>query len=139
MQNNVNSVEKTISVLSYLTMGIVGLLWIIVAYFVKKKIRFFLMYNIVQSMLISITLSFLGLLFDLFCSIFGNIKFLSPFIELLITLFVKKVVFIFGLSFSLPEVFIFILFAYIISGICIGRIFKIPFLTNLMKKLTANY
>lgn len=138
-QNNVNVAEKVISVFSYLTMGIVGLLWIISAYFLKKRIKFFLMYNIVQSMFISILLSFFKLLLELIFSIFGGIKFLSFITSILNFLFVKKLIFVFSLSFSLLETVLFLLLTYIIIGVCLGRIFKVPFFTKIMKRLTANY
>ncbi len=138
-QNNVNLFEKSVSILSYITMGIIGLVWIIVATLKKQKIRFFLMYNIAQSMIISIFLSIIKLASDLLIQMFVNIPILNIIAEILNFLFVKKIIFIIGFSFSLIEMIIFLLFAYLILGICYGRIFTIPVLTNLMKKMLANY
>ena len=59
--SKVNLLEKIISVLSYITMGIVGLIWIIIAHFYKKSLKYFLMYNITQSMVIAIILAILKL------------------------------------------------------------------------------
>ena len=64
MQHNstkVLPIEKIISILSYLTMGIVGLFFIIIAFLKKQKVKFFLMYNIAQSMVISIFLALIKL------------------------------------------------------------------------------
>ena len=47
MQHNsikVSPIEKIISILSYFTMGIIGLVLLLIAHFAKKKIRYFLMY-----------------------------------------------------------------------------------------------
>ena len=67
--NIISPIEKIISVLSYVTMGIAGLLWLILAYFLKKKLRYFLMYNIAQSMIIAIILAIFKLLTDIILSL----------------------------------------------------------------------
>ena len=71
-------IEKIISILSYLTMGIVGLIWFIIAHFLKQKLKFFLMYNIAQSMVISIFLALIKIGLDIILSILAKIPFLRP-------------------------------------------------------------
>ena len=131
MQHNglkVNLLEKIISILSYMTMGIVGLIWIIIAYANKKSLKYFLMYNISQSMVIAILLAILKLVLDIVLSILAVIPFLSYITAIFNYIISIKIIRIYGLglSFTLFELLVFILLSYIIAGIFIGRIFYIP-------------
>lgn len=144
MQHNglkVNLLEKIISILSYMTMGIVGLIWIIIAYANKKSLKYFLMYNISQSMVIAILLAILKLVLDIVLSILAVIPFLSYITAIFNYIISIKIIRIYGLglSFTLFELLVFILLSYIIAGIFIGRIFYIPMLTSLMQKLMKRY
>lgn len=144
MQHNglkVNLLEKIISILSYMTMGIVGLIWIIIAYANKKSLKYFLMYNISQSMVIAILLAILKLVLDIVLSILAVIPFLSYIAAIFNYIISIKIIRIYGLglSFTLFELLVFILLSYIIAGIFIGRIFYIPMLTSLMQKLMKRY
>ena len=144
MQHNglkVNLLEKIISILSYMTMGIVGLIWIIIAYTNKKSLKYFLMYNISQSMVIAILLAILKLVLDIVLSILAVIPFLSYITAIFNYIISIKIIRIYGLglSFTLFELLVFILLSYIIAGIFIGRIFYIPMLTSLMQKLMKRY
>ena len=139
--SKVNLLEKIISVLSYITMGIVGLIWIIIAHFYKKSLKYFLMYNITQSMVIAIILAILKLFLDLILSIFGLIPVLSYIAAIFNYIISVKIIRIYGLgwSFTISELLVFILLAYIIVGIIVGRIFYIPALTTIMQKLMKKY
>ena len=86
MNNNnepVLPIEKIISILSYLTMGIVGLVWLIIAYYIKKKPKYFLAYNIYQSIIISVFLAIFKLLIGLILSVIA----LIPFLDFIVALF----------------------------------------------------
>ena len=129
--------EKIVSVLSYVTMGIIGLIWIIIAHFMNRKIKYFLLYNIVQSMIISIILAIFKLLTDILLLLVSKIHFLdflAAIVNLLISVKIVRFQTI-GLSFSLIELLVFLLLVYICIGIFFGRIFYIPFLTDFMQKI----
>ncbi len=145
MQQNTNKIfliEKIISVLSYCTMGIVGLIWFIIAYIKNYKLKYFLFYNIVQSMVISIILTICKLLTDIIFTIFAKIPFLDYLSAKLYYCVISfKIIRIYSLniSFTIFELLLFMLLIYIISGIFLGRIFYIPVLTDFMQKAMKNY
>lgn len=144
MNNNsikVLPIEKIISVLSYLTMGIVGVLWIIIGYISKKNLRYFLMYNICQSMIISVFLAIFKLLFDIIMSLLSVVHILDYVTAIFNYLITIKIIRIYplGISFTILELAVFIFLIYICIGIVFGRIFYIPLLTNFMKKVMNNY
>ncbi len=144
MQHNnvqVLPIEKIISILSYLTMGIIGLIWLIISYFLKKRLRFFLMYNITQSMIISIFLAIFKLILSILLSIIAVIPFidiLAAVINFIVSIKVMTVAFL-NISFSIFEIFLYLLIIYIIIGILFGRIFYIPLLTDFMNKVMKSY
>lgn len=136
--------EKIISVFSYLTMGMVGLIWIILAYYLKRRLKYFLMYNITQSMIISIFLAFINLTLTIICAIIAKIKFLDFIMALLNLLMTYKIITFyipFGgvISFSVFRLVVTLVILYIISGVFLGRIFYVPVLSNLMSKVMKNY
>ncbi len=134
-------IEKIISVLSYITMGIAGLIWIIIAYFRKQNLRFFLMYNIAQSMVISIFLALIKIGLDIILSVIAKIPFVDYIAAVIYFLLSFKVIRIYGLniSFTLLELLVILLIGYIITGVVLGRIFYIPFLTDLMNRTMRHY
>lgn len=134
-------IEKIISVLSYLSMGIVGLIWFFIAYYRKQKLKFFLMYNIAQSMVISIFLALIHLGLDIILSILAKIPFVDFIAAIIYYVFNFKIlrIYFLNLSFTIPELLVVLLIGYIIIGIIPGRIFYIPFLTDLMSKTMKNY
>ena len=132
-------IEKIISLLSYFTMGIVGLIWSIIAFATKKQMRFFLKYNIIQSIFISIVLAVFKLVLDIILSILALIPFLTSAIATINWFISIKVISIFYFSFSIFELLIYLLLIYISIGILIGKIFYIPVLSNIINKTIKHY
>ena len=133
--------EKIISILSYMSMGIIGVLWIILAYVMKKNLKFFLMYNITQSMVISIVLAIVKLALDLILPILSVIPILSYISAIFNYLISIKLIRLYplGISFTILELVVFVILAYICVGVLAGRIFYVPVLTNFMQKVLKNY
>ena len=55
-------IERIIAPLSYLTMGLVGFVWLLIGLFTKAKLKPFLQYHIFQSIFISILFAVLSML-----------------------------------------------------------------------------
>ncbi len=135
---NIAPAEKAVSVLSYFTMGIAGLIWILIAYFLNKRLKFFLMYNAVQSMLISVFLALLNIVLTIILQIITVIPALNR-IGINISIFLQQRFNLLGLSFNITEIFVFIVLLYISTGIILGKIFYVPCLTRIMKKIMKEY
>lgn len=138
---NIMPIEKIISILSYITMGIIGLVWVIIAFVNKKSLRYFLMYNVSQSMVIAIILAIIKLLLDLIIPILWIIpiiSYIATFLNFLVSVKVVTLHFL-GVSFTIFELFVFLLLTYIILGVIAGRNFYVPVLTKIMQKAMKNY
>ena len=144
MQHNstkVLPIEKIISILSYLTMGIVGLFFIIIAFLKKQKVKFFLMYNIAQSMVISIFLALIKLGLGIILEIIAKIPYVDYIAAIIYYILNFKVlrIYLLNITFTIPELLVTLLIGYIVTGIILGRIFCIPFLSDVMSKTMKNY
>lgn len=142
MQNKtvIHPIEKIISVLTYITFGIVGLVWYLVAIFTKKKLKFFLMYNIIQSMIISVFLAFFRFAMTTVLMILAKIPFLGIVAALINFIYTIKIIKlpIFHISFTLEQFLVTLLIAYIIWGVVLGKIFYIPYLTKFTNLVVKN-
>lgn len=132
--STITPIEKIISVLSYISLGIIGLIVMLIAYSQKKRLRTFLNYNVVQSVVIGVFLAIFKCVFDLILTIFSKIAFLDFIAASINILFSFEIIRIYNLSFSLSEIFVYILLIYIIVGVVLGRIFYIPFLSDFIAK-----
>ena len=88
--------EKLVSALSYLTMGFVGFIYLIIVILTKRTLKPFLKYHIFQSIFISIGYYLLTIFVGLIC----NILLFIPFINKITTavLYYLSIDIIFGCS-----------------------------------------
>ena len=65
ISNKPYAIEKILSAATYLTAGMVGFVWLIIAALTKKRVTPFLMYHIIQSIFISILYYLVSILGEL--------------------------------------------------------------------------
>ncbi len=136
---SVSPIEKIISILSYFTFGIIGMIWFIIAYLIKREMRYFLKYNIVQSMVISILFAIINLIKYIIIKLLLLIPFLSTFAIKLNLFFSSAMIKNSYINLNILQIIISALLLYIIIGVLIGRIFYIPFLSGIMNKTMKQY
>lgn len=138
--NNQNEIkilpfDKVYSIISYCTMGIAGLFLALIAFFAKKKLRYFLNYNIAQSVLLGIILAIFKFFLDSVLHLIAKIPFLDGVCGIVYFFFSTKIIKIGLLSFNILELFVFGLILYISIGIIKNKIFFVPYLTNLTQTI----
>lgn len=135
----ISNAEKVISILSYFTMGAAGLIWIAAAFLFKKKLKPFLMFHAVQSIVIFIFLAVLNIAVRLMILVSDFMpQFLKVIMQYIINLLTGRF-FIFGMPFNVINAAVLLLLIYISLGAALGRIFYAPILTNIMKRLMRSY
>ena len=77
MQEEHALIEKVVSALSYLTMGMVGFIWLIISLFTRARLKTFLQFHIFQSIFISLAYAVLSL----FVGWVSNFLSIIPFIN----------------------------------------------------------
>lgn len=89
-------IERIIAPLSYLTMGFVGFIWLIIALFTRADLKPFLKYHIFQSIFISLLFAVLSILIGWVSNILGLIPIIKTIVAQLT--FWLNMPFIFGYS-----------------------------------------
>lgn len=127
--------ERIISAASYLTAGLAGFLWLILAAILKKTVKSFLMYHIMQSIFISIVYFLFIELYKLLFVILVKIPLINS-----LFLFFNSVVFnplplFWGMS--LMQVFTSTVILYLIITSFMGMYSYIPYISNIIKSNTG--
>ncbi len=121
-------IERLIAAATYLSMGMVGFVWIIFCAITKNNLRSFLKYHIFQSFFLIMAL----FLFNIFVSFIVSILGVIPFINML----VYKILFFFtapivaGLSIS--SLFILALMVYLVFTSLQGKYSYVPWISNII-------
>lgn len=132
-KTEVSFFERFIAAASYLTLGTVGMVWLIVcAVVIKKPMSKYLTCNIIQSFVLSIIYAILSLAYGIFIGLLINIPFIG-------TLFLKLHIFLFETPIFNTMNFInyiILLFLCYLSFISLfGKLPYVPYITNMVKKM----
>ncbi len=125
----VQIMERIISMLSYITFGMAGVVWIIVCYITKNQMSGFCSYNVYQSIFFALFIY----IFSLFCSIVSGLLSAVPFLGDLInkfTLFIAGTPVYFG--YSLWGLLIFVIVCYLAIFSLFGRYPYLPFISDVI-------
>ncbi len=131
MQNrgNVLLIEKIIASLSYITMGFVGFIWLLIGVFTKNNLRPYLKYHIFQSIFISIAFFLLGYFMGLIMTILSIIPFVNQLV-LRFTFYFNAPIF-FG--FSLIQAAVYALIIYLVATCLQGQLSYVPWVSDIIK------
>lgn len=121
--------EKLVSALSYLTMGLVGFIYLVIVILTKKNLKPFLKYHIFQSIFISIGYYLLTIFIGLVC----NILLFIPIINKITTmiLYYTTINIIFGCS--IIGLFVYAVLFYLVITSFQGKYSYIPWVSDIIK------
>ena len=121
--------EKLVSALSYLTMGFVGFIYLVIVILTKKNLKPFLKYHIFQSIFISIGCYLLTIFIGLVC----NILLFIPLINKITTmiLYYTTINIIFGCS--IIGLFVYAVLFYLVITSFQGKYSYIPWVSDIIK------
>lgn len=129
---HISSGEKIIASLSYLTTGIIGLLWIIISVATSNKIKPFLRFHIYQSILLSILYYVFTLILNLFVAIAIKIPIIGSLVySVYFYLFNLKLIF----GYSIVDFLILLILGYLLLCCIAGKTGNIPFITKSAKSM----
>ena len=120
--------EKIIASASYLTMGFVGFIWLILAVFTKNTLRPFLRYHVYQSVFLSIIYFLLSTFISLLFGILGYIPFLKKLVGMIAFFFNVPVI---G-HLSLISALIMTLILYLAISSFTGKFSYIPWVSDVI-------
>jgi len=73
--------DRIVSALSYFTFGIFSIVWLIFAKIINKKISHYLLFNIFQSIMISVILAVISLLYSIAINFMSVIPFVNNLVK----------------------------------------------------------
>lgn len=122
-------IERLLSAGTYLSVGFVGFVWLIIAALLRKQVRPFLMYHILQS----IFLSFLFFIVSILAKLIYNIFAIIPFLNKLSTniFLILNVPMVFNLS--IIQCFTTTIILYLAITSAIGLYSYLPWISDIIK------
>ncbi len=134
--NSINPIERIISAASYLTAGMAGFLWMILAAILKKSIKPFLMFHILQSIFISIAYFLFIELYKLVFIVLVKIPLLNSIFLFFNGLVFNPLPILWGMS--LMQVFTSLVILYLTVTSFMGQYSYIPYVSDIIKNNTGN-
>jgi len=122
--------DRFVSVITYYTFGMAGLIWLIASILVfKKQITQFCAYHIYQSIFISILLAVISMALNFIFPLCINIPFIGKFIETIYYYIFHIPIFF---TFSLFNFIVFIIITYLALGALLGKKTYFPFISDVI-------
>ena len=127
---NISLTDKIVSVLTYYTFGIFGLIWLVYAYLAKKSINSFCMFNIYQSIFISVMLYIISLLWGIAIGFISVVPLIGKFMVSL-DIFINQTPMYF--SFTLSGFVLMVFLSYLAVLSFLGKKPFIPYVSNVIR------
>lgn len=127
-ENTPYLIERVVAAFSYLTMGMVGFVWLIIGLFTKASLKPFLKYHIFQSIFLSLGFAILSM----FVGFVSNILSIVPIINKLVAQinFLLNMPLIFDYSLLQTVIYSFIIYLAVTSFI--GKYSYIPWVSDVI-------
>lgn len=127
-ENTPYLIERLVAAFSYLTMGMVGFVWLIIGLFTKASLKPFLKYHIFQSIFLSLGFAILSM----FVGFVSNILSIVPIINKLVAQinFLLNMPLIFDYSLLQTVIYSFIIYLAVTSFI--GKYSYIPWVSDVI-------
>ena len=121
-------IEKIIAARTYLTMGMVGFIWLIVGLFTKARLKRFLQYHIFQSIFISLAFAVLSTLISWISNLLSFIPIINRIVAQITFLLNMPLIF----DYSLLQSVIYIFIIYLAVTAFIGKYSYIPWVSDII-------
>lgn len=121
-------IERLIAALSYLTMGMVGFVWLIIGLFTSARLKPFLQYHIFQSIFISLGFAVLSILVGWVSNLLSVIPFINKVVAQINFLLNMPLIF----DYSLLQTVIYAFLAYLAITSFMGRFSYIPWVSDII-------
>jgi hypothetical protein len=127
-------IEKIIAAMSYMTMGFVGFIWLLIGIFTKNNLRPYLKYHVFQSIFISIAYFLASALLGLILNILSIIPLVNQLVLQLTYYFNAPII----IGFSLIQLAVYAIIAYLVVTCLQGQLSYIPWISEIIKANVKN-
>lgn len=120
--------DRLVSLLSYITAGWAGLIYLVIIYFRKKQPSRFLQYNVFQSIFISFFYFVLCMVIGFVANLLLAVPFINAIISWFILIFNRPVIF----EFSIIQIFMIGLFVYMSIYALMGKYPRVYWISKII-------
>ena len=121
-------IERIIAALTYLTMGMVGFIWLIIGLFTKARLKPFLQYHIFQSIFISLGFAVLSIFIGWLSNFLSFIPVINQVVAQITFWLNMPLLF----DYSLIQVIIYLLLIYLALTSFAGKYSYIPWVSDII-------
>ena len=121
-------IERIIASLSYMTMGMVGFIWLIIGLFTKASLKPFLKYHIFQSIFISLGFAVLSIFVGWVSNILSFIPFINKLVAQINFLLNMPLIF----DYSILQTVIYVSLIYLAVTSFAGKFSYIPWISDII-------
>lgn len=126
--NKINVSDRIVSVLTYITGGFVGVIWLIYCSLKRKPMTKFILFNIYQSIFLSLFLYIANLLFNMVYHLLAAIPFISRIINGLYFALYSPIY----LGWSIVGLILLLMYIYLMLFSLLGKTAYIPWVSNII-------
>ena len=126
-------IERIVVSLSYLTMGFIGFIWLILGAFTKSQSSSFVKYHIFQSIFISILLFILNVLLGIINDVLSVIPIIKVFTQQIYYLFNAPLF----MNYSLIQMVMYLFIAYLMITSALGVYTYVPFVSDIISQFVG--
>ena len=120
--------DRIIAALSYLTMGMAGFIWLIVALFTRARLRPFLLYHVIQSIFLSLAFPVLSMLVGFLSNILSFIPIINKIVAQITFLLNMPLFF----DYSLIQTVIYAFLIYLAATSFMGKFSYVPWVSEII-------
>lgn len=121
-------IERIVAALTYLTMGMVGFVWLIIGLFTKARLKPFLQYHIFQSIFISLGVAVLSIFVGWLSNLLSVIPFINKVVAQINFLLNMPLIF----DYSILQTVIYVFLAYLAVTAFMGKFSYIPWVSDVI-------
>lgn len=121
-------IERIIAALTYLTMGMVGFIWLIAGLFTKARLKPFLQYHIFQSIFIALGFTVLSIFIGWLSNLLSFIPIINRLVAQITFLLNMPLIF----DYSLLQAVIYAILIYLAVTAFIGKYSYIPWVSDII-------
>lgn len=126
--NSASILDRLIAAATYISMGMVGFIWLIFCAFTKTNLKSFLKYHIFQSFFLVMAYFLFNIFVNLVVSILGIIPFINILVYKILFFFTAPIVF----GFSIISFTLLVVMVYLVITSLQGKYSYVPWFSNII-------
>ncbi len=127
-------IERIVSSLSYITMGFIGFIYMLLGFFTRAQLRPFTQYHIFQSIFISIAFFLLNFICGFLLSILSYVPFINKLVAQITFILNAPIVY----AYSIIQIIVYGFIFYLAITSFMGIYTRIPFISDIIDQNTGN-